>query len=336
MKLNYLAAAILAVTSLHASAQTNVQVYGVMDAAIAIEDTGAAGEGHRTTIQSGSQSSSRLGFRATEDLGNGMKALFNIESGVSLDTGASDSALWGRRAVVGLSGGFGSVTLGREYSPLAAVAAASDIMGQGMYGSNLAAFGSNRLTRRLSNSINYKSNAWNGLNLNAAYSTGEKSQDPSGDLMGLSLEYRLGALYLGAGLQRTERLASGDDQEIGIGAGYTIGAFEIKGNYLKAEPEAGNAYTNTNLGVAYTTGPSKVLFNVQQQKLANGARGNTLSLAYTYALSKRTNIYSTYARLANNDRAAFGINASSTNVTPPASALGADPSVLTVGMRHSF
>lgn len=336
MKHPLFATALLAATSLHANAQTSVQVYGVMDAAVAIKDTGAPGEGHRTTVQSGSQSSSRLGFRATEELSNGVKALFNIEGGVALDTGAADSALWGRRAVVGLQGSFGTLTLGREYSPLAAVAAASDILGQGMYGSNLAAFGSNRLTRRLSNSINYKSQAFSNLTVNAAYATGEKSVDPSGDLLGMSVEYRNGGLYLGAGVHSIERLASGDDREYGVGVGYTMGQFEIKGNYLKADPESALAYTNANLGLAWSTGANKLFFNVQQQKLANGARGNTLSLAYTYALSKRTNIYSTYARLTNNARAAFGINASSTNVTPPASALGADPSVFTVGMRHSF
>jgi predicted porin len=66
-----------------------------------------------------------------------------------------------------------------------------------------------------------------------------------------------------------------------------------------------------------------------------------VAVSYTYTLSKRTNFYGTYAQLSNNNRAAFGINASSNNVTPvstnPAiSALSADPSVLTVGIRHAF
>ena len=82
MKYQCLAAALLSCLPLFAHAQSNVQVYGVMDAAIAIEDTDAPGEDRRTVINSGNQSSSRLGFRGTEDLGNGLKALFNIEAGV--------------------------------------------------------------------------------------------------------------------------------------------------------------------------------------------------------------------------------------------------------------
>lgn len=338
MKYKCLAAALLSSLPLFAQAQTSVQVYGVMDAAIAVEDTDAPGEDSRTVINSGNQSSSRIGFRGTEDLGNGMKALFNIEAGVALDTGAADSTLFGRRAVVGLQGNFGTVTVGREYSPIAAVAAATDILGQGMFGTNLSAFGSTgRLTRRLANSVNYKSNAMAGFTLNAAYSAGERTADPSSDLMGVSLEYTNGGLYLGAGYHVFERLATGDDKEYAFGAGYSFGAFEIKGNYLVADPTGrNNEYKNANLGASYAAGPNKFFVNFQQQKLETGAKGNTISLAYTYSLSKRTNLYTTYAQLRNNARGNFGINSSSTNVTPPATALGADPSVFTVGVRHSF
>jgi predicted porin len=337
MKCKTLAVALLSSLPLFAHAQTNVTVYGVMDAAIAVEDSDAPGEDRRTVINSGNQSSSRIGFRGTEDLGNGLKALFNIEAGVALDTGAADSALFGRRAVVGLQGAFGTLTVGREYSPIAAVAAASDILGQGMYGSNLSAFGTNRLTRRLANSVNYKSDAMSGFTVNAAYSAGERSVDPSGDLMGVSLEYKNGGLYLGGGYHVLERLATGDDKEYAFGAGYSFGAFEIKGNYMVADQTgANNEYKNTNLGAAYTTGPNKFFLNFQQQKLESGAKGNTVSLAYTYSLSKRTNIYTTYAQLRNNARGVFGISSSSVALTPPATALGADPSVFTLGLRHTF
>ncbi len=337
MKSKYLAAALLSSLPLFAHAQTNVTIYGVMDAAVAVEDTDAPGEDRRTVINSGNQSSSRIGFRGTEDLGNGLKALFNIEAGVALDTGAADSSLFGRRAVVGLQGSFGTLTVGREYSPIASVAAASDILGQGMFGSNLSAFGTNRLTRRLANSVNYKSDSLSGFTVLAAYSAGERTADPSSDLMGVALEYKNGGLYLGAGYHVFERLATGDDKELAFGAAYTMGAFEIKGNYLEADLTGpNNAYKNSNLGVAYTTGANKFFINFQQQKIESGAKGNTVSLAYTYNLSKRTNIYTTYAQLRNNGRGVFGISSSSTAVTPPATALGADPSVFTVGVRHSF
>ncbi len=337
MKCKTLAAALLSSLPLFAYAQTNVQIYGVMDASIGVEDTDAPGEDSRTVVNSGNQSSSRIGFRGTEDLGNGLKALFNIEAGVALDTGAADSALFGRRAVVGLQGGFGTLTVGREYSPIAAVAAASDALGQGLYGSNLAAFTTGRLTRRLANSVNYKSNAAGGFTVNAAYSTGERAVEPSGDLMGVSLEYKAGALYLGAGYHQIERLATGDDKEYAFGAGYTMGAFELKGSYLVADLTGpNNEYKNATIGGSYTAGANKFFLSFQQQKIETGAKGNTVTLAYTYALSKRTNIYTTYAQLRNNGRGVFGITSSSVTIAPPATALGADPRVFNVGVRHSF
>jgi predicted porin len=337
MQYKCLAVALFTSLPLLAAAQSNVTVYGVVDAAVSSEDTGAAGEGRRTVINSGDQSSSRIGFRGTEDLGNGLKALFNIEAGVSIDTGAGDSALFGRRSVVGLQNQFGTLTVGREYSPIAAVAGATDILGQGFYGSNLSAFGTNRLTRRLSNSVNFKSAAFSGLTVGAAYSAGEKTTGPSGDLKGVSLEYANGPFYAGAGYHTFKRVGTGNDKEYALGAGYKFGNIEVKGNYLVADQDgANNKFEQLNLGAAMGLGQSKVFANVQQNKLQNGAKGNGFTLAYSYTLSKRTNVYASYASLRNNDLGVFGINASSTNVTPVATALGADPDALTVGLRHSF
>ena len=116
---------------------------------------------------------SRIGLRGEEDLGGGLKAEFNIESGLALDTGTADSAFWGRRAVVGLQGGFGSLLIGREYSPIASVAAASDIFGQGYFGTNLSAFTSGRLSRRLSNSVSYRTPSIGGVRASLVASPSE-------------------------------------------------------------------------------------------------------------------------------------------------------------------
>lgn len=333
-------ATLIAAAPLCAKAQTNVTMYGVVDAAIESGKTGGP-EGRQTKIQSGDLSGSRLGFRGTEDLGNGLKAIFNLEAGVAVDTGAQDSAgLFQRRAVVGLQGEFGTVTLGREYSPIANIAGATDISGQGFYGSNLSSFGSGRLSRRLANSINYKSASFNGFDVLATYSAGEKTTGPSGDLKGIAAEYKMGDLYLGAGYHTVKRLSSGDDKEYGAGAAYKfadVGGLEVMANYLSADPEgANNKFKQYNVGAAYPFGPSKVYVNLQQSKIENGARGNAWSLGYTYSLSKRTNLYASYANMNNNGLATFGLNAGSNSLNPPATALGADPSVFTVGIRHKF
>jgi predicted porin len=335
-----LAVCFSAATPLFAAAQTNVTLYGVLDAAVSSQDSGGP-EGRATVINSGNQSSSRIGFRGTEDLGNGLKAVFNLEAGAAIDTGAADSALFGRRAVVGLEGNFGSLTLGREYSPIAAIAGATDAFGQGFYGSNLSAFTTNRLTRRLSNSVNYKSPSWNGFRLLAAYSAGEVTavNTPSGDLKGVGAEYTLDGLYLGAAYHRINRVASGEDKEAAFGAGYKfeqLGGLELKANWMQADREGTAAkYKQVNLGGSMPFGAHRVYANFQQQKQGN-ARGNSWALAYTYSLSKRTNLYASYASLDNNSAGVFGLTSSSVSVTPAATALGADPSVFSLGLRHAF
>jgi predicted porin len=340
MQAKRLAAALVALTPLFAAAQTNVTLYGILDAAISSQDTGGP-EGRNTVVNSGNQSSSRIGFRGTEDLGNGLKAMFNLEAGTAIDTGAGDSALFGRRAVVGLEGGFGSLTLGREYSPIAAVAGATDAFGQGFYGSNLSAFTSNRLTRRLANSVNYKSPSWNGLKLLAAYAAGEvtTANTPSGDLKGVGLEYTLGSLYLGAAYHQIDRVPADKDKESAIGAAYKfdqLGGFELKANWMQADREGTAAkYKQANLGGSMPFGPHRVYANFQQQK-QGAARGNSWALAYTYSLSKRTNLYASYASLDNNSGGVFGLSSSSVTIAPAATAPGADPDVFSLGLRHTF
>jgi predicted porin len=337
------AAAVFTCLPLAAVAQTaNVQLYGIVDAAISSEDNGV--NGNHTVLNSGNQSSSRFGFRGSEDLGNGLKAIFNLEAGMAIDTGAGDSALFGRRSVVGLEGEFGQLTIGREYSPIAAVAGATDIGGQGFYGSNLSAFGSTsaaaggRLTRRLSNSINYKSAALSGFKLLATFSAAPNNAEPvtgpNNNLKGVGVEYANGGLYLGGAYHTYKRVAGGDDKEYAIGAGYKFGDVEIKGNWMVADPEAVVKFTQYNLGAAMAFGPGKVFVNLQQNKLATGERGNAVAIDYTYSLSKRTNVYTGYAKMRNNDNASFALNSSS--VALAAGAKGADPSVFNLGLRHAF
>lgn len=331
-----LAVALLASLPLAASAQSSVTIYGVADAAIGRQDTGAV-NGSSTVITSGTQSASRLGFRGIEDLGAGFKAVFNLEAGVALDTGMGDSALFGRRAVVGLESKFGSLMIGREYTPVADVANATDINGQGFYGSNLSSFGAGRLTRRISNSVSYKTNSLSGFKLGLAYGAGETITGPSLDLMGMSASFAGGNLYVGAAYHTYERLVTGNDKEMMAGLAYKMGPVEFRGNYMTANPTgANNKYEQANAGVSYTFGANKLFLNLQRNELENGARGDLVSVAYTYTLSKRTNAYASYATLRNNAKGMFGITSAGATILPPATAMGADPSGFALGVRHSF
>lgn len=335
MSYRLLTAMLIAALPGAAFAQSTVTVYGIVDAAVAVEDTGVDG-GIRRVVNSGNQSTSRFGFRGTEELGGGLRAMFNLEGGYGVDTGLGDAALFGRRAVVGLQGTYGLLTVGREYTPVADVAKATDIMGLGFFGGARNSFTTGRLTRRISNSVNFRSNAFQGLRVTAAHGLGETLTGPSLDLTGVGLDYTLGKLKLAAAYQVFERLLAGKDKEWVVGAAYALGTLEFKGNYLVADREgSAQEFKQANLGVSKAFGSNTVYFNAQRSTQGS-AKGNGYALAASHALSKRTNAYATYATIANNASATFGINSAGTNVTPPSTAFGADPAVLTVGIRHQF
>ena len=333
MQYNFAVAALLVSIPFAAVAQTSVTLYGIADIAMAAEDNGT---NKVMKLNSGNQSSSRFGLRGVENLGGGLKALFNLEAGIDLSEGKGDTDLFGRRSIVGLEGGFGTLTLGREYTPIAGVAGPSDIFGQGFFGSNLSAFGTDRLTRRLSNSVNYKTVSLGGVKASLTYGLGEKTTGPSNDLLGLAVNYASGPLFLGAGYHTIKRVATGDDKEYAVGAGYNFGAFDVKANYLVADQAvANNKFEQFNLGASVGVGTGRLYGNIQQNK-EGGAKGKGFAVAYSYPLSKRTNLYTSYATLSNNATGAFGLSSSSTKVTPAKTALGTDPSVFAVGMRHAF
>jgi len=76
-----IALAVLAAAAGSAQAQSSVTVYGVLDMAFNAENNGAGAPGKKFALDSGIQSGSRLGFKGSEDLGNGLKANFKLEIG---------------------------------------------------------------------------------------------------------------------------------------------------------------------------------------------------------------------------------------------------------------
>ncbi|MES2976850.1 MAG: porin [Pseudomonadota bacterium] len=108
-----------------AHAQTSATLYGIVDAGLRFSSGLDASYGASATssqaINSGIDNTSRIGIRGTEDLGGGMKALFNLESGINIDAGSTVSAtkLFDRAAVVGLQAGWGTLTFGRQTTVLA-------------------------------------------------------------------------------------------------------------------------------------------------------------------------------------------------------------------------
>jgi predicted porin len=150
----------------------NVTLYGRIDAGIeSVSNVGSAG-GSITRMPSNTGIiPSRLGMRGTEDLGGGLNAIYTLEMGFAPDTGASGQGgrLFGRQSFVGLSGGWGAITLGRQYTMLFWSLLDADIMGPAVYGiGSLDAYIPNS---RIDNSIAYKGK-FSDITVGATYSLG--------------------------------------------------------------------------------------------------------------------------------------------------------------------
>ncbi len=98
------------------AAATDVTMYGLVDLNLGVTDRLAPAAGATLRVNAGGMNTSRLGFLGSEDLGGGMKAVFQLELGVAPDTGVADTPLFKRQATVGLEGRHGGVLVGRAFT----------------------------------------------------------------------------------------------------------------------------------------------------------------------------------------------------------------------------
>jgi len=350
MKRSLLVLTLLAAVSGAASAQSSVTLYGRLDAGVGMSNPDGPGSENTVFVWSGVQSATRFGVRGSEELGSGVRVVFNIESGIEVDTGeASRTRFWGRRAVVGLAGSFGEIDIGRDYTPGYRVIGASDVMGLGLFG-NWKVFSSiGGITTRASNGLHYVSPDWSGVTVRAMYATGE-ADDVSrprgdGDMYGLSALYESGPLTVQGyyqsrkfdnGLNDTDRV-----DEYGTGAEYRFGVFRMALSYGMANteiPASGSIEHDAwSVGLGARIGVGELLFNYVQQQidLPGNPEARSFGIGYVHPLSKRTNLYASYGQLDNDNGASFTLRASSSRTAVGGTA-DAKPKAFAVGILHNF
>lgn len=196
MKKTLMSLAILAASGA-AYAQSNVTIYGIVDAGFVSEHGGKNGTVNKIT--SGVANASRLGFKGTEDLGGGLAAVFTLETGLKEDTGELDNTsnrLFNRQAFVGLSSKTaGTLTLGRQYTPwYNAFVQVGDPFQAGLAGSAKNIFPAGGINVRNDNAVVWKSPEFNGLSGELFYSFGEKKYASTGRQLGASIGYQNGPL----------------------------------------------------------------------------------------------------------------------------------------------
>jgi predicted porin len=338
VKKSLLALAVLASFAGAASAQSSVTVYGLVDAGITAERGGA--NGSITKLATGVQQGNRLGFKGTEDLGSGLKAIFQLESGFNLDDGTSrQGALFGRQAYVGLSGNFGTVSLGRQYDPLFVVMDTIDPFNTGLTGasSNLLAAGN----VRTNNSIVYATPTVNGFSGSALYGAGEKAGDASlGRTIGASAGYTNGPVVLMAGYNKinaTADVGSADLKLILVGGTYNFGPVKLHAAYETEKSDVlATDFRDYMIGASAPLGTGTLMASyIDKNDRTNGAKGGKqMAIGYSHPLSKRTSVYTSYGYISNDDAGTNFVGDASSGGSKPVA--GHNSSALTVGVRHKF
>jgi predicted porin len=340
--------------STSALAQSSVSIYGVVDASL----ENVKGTDSLTRVSSDNLATSRLGFRGVEDLGGGLKAKFTLEAGLKVDTGAQDSAFWGRSAWVGLEGGFGELRVGRQDSLIGAIAGNTNILGaQGYDDLKIADTLSGSTYRRVNNGITYfLPKLVDGLSIAAQYSTdavGEEntvttgtgtSTDKTGQAWGLSAQYLAGPFGIGGGFITAKQDAAGDNKAQGylLFASYDFGAAKLTGYFESDDSEAAEnnpltaaTYDKRDVFGLKVGVPLGTDFSLQAgiSKVKNVAYtqdqdATIIALKGVYTLSKRTAVYGLFTNV-DNDKGNLG-------VAGVATAADKNSRGFAIGVRHAF
>ncbi|MES2941005.1 MAG: porin [Pseudomonadota bacterium] len=317
------AAGLCAGMSAMAQSGSSLTLYGIVDVSVRHQSGLTAGyarsPGSTTTVASGVGPTSRWGVRGTEDLGGGLRALFNLESGINVDTGANanGTSYFDRASVVGLAGNWGTVTAGRQNTLVADSAGLVDPIGLRFAGLNpniqvtsltghqlgieFGATGSTGSSNRVNNSIKY-SVPVGPVVARAMYSLGETAGDASKqNSMGVGLDY-VSPAFSATSAYTVFRDANDRKLEAAnLGATWlALPALRLMANagYNKAETSA-TARTRNRLlavGVNYAVTPAVDLvtgyYKVDRSRTAQADDGFGRLVAFLeYKFSKRSKVF---------------------------------------------
>lgn len=325
MQKKLLTTAVLSVLSGAAAAQNNVTVYGLLDTGVEYVNHANATGDSVTRMSSGAMNTSRIGFRGAEDLGGGLKAIFQLENGFRLDTGAFDgdtNQLFNRQSTIGLEGGFGRVVAGRSFSTTYDFILPFDPMGySGQYSwtTSAGATGGRKdgMPTGVSNLVKYQG-TFSGFKLGAMYGVGEvagSSADSS--KYGVGLGYGSGPFSLAATFDRVNGAAAiaggayDKTTTAHLAGGYQVSEalkFSLGYRYYKKTPASGATDLRSDFfwgGGSYEFAPALTFIGAvyyqNQKNLPVDADPIMYSLRLKYALSKRTDLYASaaYAKAKN-------------------------------------
>ncbi len=349
MKKSLVALAALAAST--AFAQSSVTLYGVADIWIGNSKVKVNGTGvGQNLMGSGGINGSRFGLRGSEDLGGGLKANFLFENGFNLDNGsaAQGGLLFGRQAYAGLSGGFGEVRFGRQYTAYDEARGGSDILGHSAFSptANTVWSTGRAYTFRADNTWRYATPNFGGFSAALTYSLGENKTATTGvgNVIAAHAAYVNGPIAAFVSLQQEKNPAgapapnilnggfalggnSTKETHALISGSYDLGVVKLRAAYNQSKDNRTpslNADKEFTFGVAAPLGPVTIETEVSGMKnAAEKSRG--IGIQAKYNMSKRTFAYVGLLNAKNE-----------TIVTAPATSTVTKTNLIAVGLRHGF
>jgi predicted porin len=352
-----LAVAIAAGLAAPAAALAETTVYGKFHVSIDSYDNDSDGTAELKGL-SVSSNSSRLGFKGSQDLGGGLSVIYQTESTIGVD--GSGGSLSNRNTFLGLKGGWGSLRVGREDSPVKNIGRKVELFGDQVGDSRSVIRGTPwtggaDLDPRNQNMIRYDSPKLGAINFAVQWVPDEETSDNSNDTgeISASVSGKFGGLYVALGYASQQNEPSGgsttyDDEEVvRLVAKYDINAFTVTGLYQQATGlgfRDGNDSDMYGVGAAFKMGKMKLKAQYYAQAADdtfNGTTGldldfDTIAVGLDYKLAKKTTAYVAYAVTSNgtniNGSPWLGTGHEQLGV----SGANTDPSALSVGLVHSF
>ena len=306
MKKTFLALAALGTFTSVAQAQSSVTLYGIVDEglnAVSNVQTAPGQGGRQYALVSGVMQGSRWGLKGAEDLGGGLQAVFTLENGFDLNTGAfgQGGAEFGRQAYVGLSSAqYGSLTLGRQYD------AVVDLVGplnagdqwEGGYAAHPGDLDNFNNSVRVNNAIKYTSVNYGGLTFEGLYGLGGKAGSFSqNQVYSFGMGYSQGPLNLALAYLNSKNpnqsffgdnpngnATGGSNLSSPVYSGYaSASSYQVIGagaSYAFGPATVGVTYSNTRFGNLGETasGPNPAAYT-------GSAKFNSIEANFSYQLS---------------------------------------------------
>jgi len=336
MKKSLLALAVLTAISGVASAQSSVTLYGKVDLGLVYDSGGAAGKSLR--VSSGVTGGSRIGFKGVEDLGGGLKASFQLETGYCADSNNNPAGSFctggnfmGRQAYGALSGNFGSLSAGRQYSLGFVNLTTIDPFGTGFAGQINNIVDPSGI--RLNNSVTYATPNMGGFTAAAEIAFGEQTGNWEANReTGAGLNYASGPVYVGFSFYDVgNSTGSGAARKnYTFGGTYDFGVVKLHALVQKSTGPSTLDVLDVMGGATVPIAGGNLLASYihHNDRTLSDKDAQQFGVGYIYPLSKRTSVYTAFAKIQNRNGATFTVG--------NATASGTGNKAFNFGVVHNF